>query len=235
MQRHQQLADYLKNHPDAVGKVVDYDAQSDKLLLFDFTSANTVLTAASIADTVKFSEWINTQLARHHCRYGIGGYMEHRTLYARSALFDTNGIEPRRLHLGTDIWGPAGTPVYAPLAGRVHSLGNHNSFGDYGATIILEHQLAGLPMFSLYGHLNAGSLQGLHAGLPVAKNQQIACFGEPHENGSWPPHLHFQLMFDMQGYAGDYPGVCRYSEKEAYRQNIPDPELLLQYSGATIM
>ncbi|WP_158825953.1 peptidoglycan DD-metalloendopeptidase family protein [Mucilaginibacter lacusdianchii] len=229
MNKHQQLAAYLQHHPEAVGKVVDFDCTTDCLLPFDFTAANTNLSADDIADTGKFSQWVQQQIAQSGCRYGIGGYMEHRTLYARSALFDTAGQEPRRLHLGVDIWAAAGTPVYAPLAGRVHSFANNNNFGDYGPTIILQHNLNGLTLYSLYGHLNAACLNRLQVGRPIQKNQQIALFGDAAENGSWPPHLHFQLMFDMKGKAGDYPGVGRYSEKDTLQQNIPDPELILQF------
>jgi len=37
-------------------------------------------------------------------------------------------------------------------------------------------------------------------------------------------------MFDMEGKYGDYPGVCRYSEKEEYLKNVPDPALVLRFS-----
>lgn len=230
---HQQLTEYLQQHPDTVGKVVDFDLSKDCLLLLDFTEANTELSADDIADTARFSAWVDQKLQESNCRYGIGGYMEHRTLYARSQHFNTSG-EPRRLHLGVDIWGPAGTLVYAPLEGVVHSFQNNNHFGDYGPTIILQHDLNGQTLYSLYGHLSPDSLTGLHQGMPIAKNQLIAHLGAAHENGGWPPHLHFQLMFDMEGNSGDYPGVCRYSEKETYQRNIPDPEMILQFNTATI-
>ena len=50
--------------------------------------------------------------------------------------------------------------------------------------------------------------------------------------GGWAPHLHLQLMFDMQGKTGDYPGVCRFSEKDLYLKNIPNPQLILQFPKA---
>jgi len=235
MNRHQQLANYIAKHPEEVGKVVDFDTSTDRLLQFNFTASNSELSPEGIADTARFSNWVNLQLMQNRCRYGIGGYMEHRTLYARSALFDTSNEEPRRLHLGVDIWAAAGTPVYAPLNGTVHSFQNNDRFGDYGPTIILQHDLDGLPLYSLYGHLSADSLNHLQVGQPIVKDQQIAAFGTERENGSWPPHLHFQLMFDMQGMTGDYPGVCRFSERGKYQENIPDPDLILKFSGATII
>lgn len=235
MNKHQQLIGYINSHPNLIAQVVEFNKDTDCLLQFDFTAANTSLTADDVADTAKFNAWVNAELAKSGCRYGIGGYMEHRTLYARSELFDTAGQEPRRLHLGVDIWAPAGTSVYAPLAGKIHSFQNNNHFGDYGPTIILEHELDGLILYTLYGHLNTGSLNGLTIGQPISQGQLLAVFGNIAENGSWPPHLHFQLMFDMQGWAGDYPGVGRFSEEQTYRQNIPDPDIILQFSGATII
>jgi len=225
------LAGYIKTHQPVIGKVVYFDASADKLLQFDFTSANDELSAGLVANTEEFSKWINKKLADSHCRYGIGGYMEHRTLYARSAHFDTAG-EPRRLHLGVDIWAQAGTAVYAPLAATIHSFQDNNNFGDYGPTIILAHQLDGLELYSLYGHLSRKSLQGLVVGQQVEVSQQIGVFGDMNENGQWPPHLHFQLILDLEGCLGDYPGVGQYSKKDKYLKNIPDPDLILGFRKA---
>jgi hypothetical protein len=47
------------------------------------------------------------------------------------------------------------------------------------------------------------------------------------ENGNWPSHLHVQLIIDMEGWEGDYPGVCKFSEKERWLANCPDPDLML--------
>ena len=227
----EKLANYLKTHPTAIGKVVDFDVRQDSLYQFDFTAANAAINPALVSDTVAFAKWVDEQLEAHHCRYGIGGYMEHRTLYASSALFDTDD-EPRRLHLGIDIWGPTGTPIYSPLPATVHSFNDNNNVGDYGGTIILTHHLPDLTLYSLYGHLSRKSLDGLEVGQPIAISEQIATLGDITENGHWPPHLHFQLMFDIQGSKGDYPGVGQYSKKAQYLQNILDPNLLLQFPEA---
>jgi murein DD-endopeptidase MepM/ murein hydrolase activator NlpD len=226
------LVAYLKDFPDFIGKVVDFNAGKDRVYHFDLTANNPYLDEATFSDTETFSGWINSRLLENGCKYGIGGYMEHRNIYARSAHFDNDGKEPRRLHLGVDIWARAGTPVYAPLAGKVHSFNDNNNFGDYGPTIILAHNLDGLILYSLYGHLSRKSLEGLSIGMPVKVNSEIGAFGNMEENGHWPPHLHFQLMFDMEGNNGDYPGVCRFSEKEKYLHNVPDPQLILQFPKA---
>ena len=204
--------------------VVPFDPAVDQLAAINLTASNTLLTEELVADTVAFSVYIQDERHRRACRYLIGGSGEHRTIYGRSAVFD-HGEEPRRLHLGLDIWGEAGTPVMAAMDGSVHSLAFNNQFGDYGATIILEHEWRGYRFYSLYGHLALADLK-LQVGQRVAAGTVFAHFGIPRENGGWPPHLHMQLIEDIEGQSGDYPGVCRYSEKGRYLANCPDPDLV---------
>lgn len=225
----------LKNHQQDFHPVVPFRAGKDNLLALDFTENNSALTTAIIEDIDQFNLYITTALQQAGCLYGIGGYNEHRSVYSRSRLFDAAkpGDEPRRLHLGTDIWGAAGTPVTAFMGGRVHSFAFNDSKGDYGATLILQHQLEGISFHTLYGHISIKDIENLSAAQYVVRGQRIAHFGEPHENGCWPPHLHFQVIIDMQLKQGDYPGVCKYSEKEKYLLNCPDPDLILQLNKYT--
>ena len=221
------LVTILQKHQSIFSNVVPFNAQTHKLLLLDFTAANIDITDEIISDTATFSTYINNKLQAHNYKYGIGGYNEHRTVYSRSKVFD-DGSEPRRLHLGVDIWGEAVTPVFAALDGVVHSFAFNNTYGDYGATIILQHQLEGFVFYTLYGHLALQDLDGLYKGKSIAKGNIVAHFGMPHENGEWPPHLHFQLIIDMQHKKGDYPGVCKFSERDQYLANCPDADLILQ-------
>jgi murein DD-endopeptidase MepM/ murein hydrolase activator NlpD len=230
MNKHFLLKQYIQNYAGNIGKVVEFDAQTDKLYHFDFTAANKELSPEIFEDTGRFSEWVTQKLKISGSRYGAGGYMEHRTIYSRSEHFSTED-EPRRLHLGIDIWAETGTLVYAPIAGKVHSFRDNNNHGDYGPTIILQHDLDGLELYTLYGHLSLHDLDGLHTGDIIEKEQMIGSFGNQGENGHWPPHLHFQLMFSMEGLQGDYPGVARFSEKAKWMANMPDPNLILQFPG----
>jgi len=234
MDKHEQLKHFIERHSGKIGNVVYFDAKRHQLLRFDFTAQNHELTLETIASTYRFSEWVFTKLKAAKCKYGIGGYLENRTLYNNSKLFDT-ADGSRSLHLGVDIWGDAGTVVYAPMAGKVHSFQYNDNLGDYGYTVILEHDLEGLKLYSLYGHLNEESLLGLYEGLAIEKGETIGELGAPDENGNWPPHVHFQLMFDMQGHKGDYPGACLLSEKEIWVQNIPDPNLILNFPASAII
>lgn len=227
-QRMNPLSTILYRNRESFHPVVAFNPATDKLLPLDFTAANTTLTAEIINDTSRFSQYIEQQVQTAGARYGIGGYDEHRTIYNRSTVFDEKpGEEPRRLHLGIDIWGAAGTPVYAFMGGMVHSVAFNDQYGDYGATMVLLHQLDGMPFYTLYGHISLADIQGMSAGQYVIRGQEIAHFGQPHENGQWPPHLHFQVIIDMELKQGDYPGVCKYSEREKYLDNCPDPDAIL--------
>jgi peptidoglycan LD-endopeptidase LytH len=217
----------IESYRSGLQPVVSFQKE-DSLLLLDFTDNNNELTDEILTNTALFSDYINGKLSAAGATYGIGGYNEHRTIYSRSRVFDApGGKEPRRLHLGMDIWGPAGTPVYAPLAATVHSFGFNDAYGDYGATLILQHELDGYLFHTLYGHLSLASIQDKQEGQEIEAGQWIAAFGAPEENGQWPPHLHFQVVRDMQGFKGDYPGVCKFSEREKYLANCPDADLLL--------
>lgn len=224
------IEEILENYRAQFAPVVPFQPGYDRLVQLDFTVTNTELRGEMLNDTGKFCDYINQKLIRAGAKYGIGGYNEHRAVYSRSPVFDAEktGEEPRRLHLGTDIWGNAGTAVMAPLDSVVHSFAFNDHFGDYGTTIILSHMLGGINFYTLYGHLGLDSIRDLQEGKPIQKGEVFANFGIPEENGHWPPHLHFQVIKGLQGWKGDYPGVCKFTERETYLQNCPDPDLLLQ-------
>jgi murein DD-endopeptidase MepM/ murein hydrolase activator NlpD len=156
---------------------------------------------------------------------GVGGYLENRGMYQDTDLFQ--GDAERSIHIGVDVFMPAGTVVHAPLGGTVQSFANRQLSGDYGPVIILRHEYDNFEFHTLYGHLSEASLEGLFEGKPVAAGEKIAAFGPRPVNGNWPPHLHFQLVEDMQSYRGDYPGVVRPAELEFFKQNCPDPMALI--------
>ena len=205
----------------------------EKLLAMNFTASNTALSPELVRDTNAFSSYISNQLSLNGCRYGIGGYNEHRTVYARSNVFDGN--EPRRLHLGVDIWGEAGSAVFLPMSGTVHSMAFNQHFGDYGATIIVKHHTPLGDFHTLYGHLSLRDIEGMQEGALLEAGSEIAHFGIPAENGEWPPHLHFQVILDMQGRKGDYPGVCAFSESPQWLENSPDAGLMTGLQGKEVV
>ncbi|MET4081228.1 murein DD-endopeptidase MepM/ murein hydrolase activator NlpD [Pedobacter sp. UYP30] len=227
------LESILAAQATTIGKVVDYNQGKDDLIHLDCTSNNQELSDKQLSDTLLYATWMEEKLASAKAKYGIGGYSEHRDIYKRSNHFSATE-EARRLHLGVDIWGKTGTPVYNFYEAKVHSFANNDHFGDYGATIILAYCIEGLTFYALFGHLNSASLIGLTVGEVIPKGKQFAEFGNEKENGSWPPHLHFQLILNIGDYFGDYPGVCKFSEREQYLANCPNPELVLRHSFGSI-
>jgi len=231
------IANLLRKFQHIYHAVVPFNKANDKLLLMDFTTTNETLTPEIFDDTEKFSSYMNTQLQNANALYGIGGYNENRAIYSRSKHFDSLlNKEPRRIHLGIDIWGKEDTPVFAPLGGMVHSFAYNDQFGDYGATIVLLHQLDGMPFYTLYGHLSLEDIATLKDGEYISIGQEFAHFGNTKENGNWPPHLHFQVIENMELKRGDYPGVCTITEREKYLSNCTDPDFILnmiQYAKPT--
>jgi len=190
----------------------------------DLSSGNGLFGPEVYGSMERFAGHIAEYLRSHGAALACGGYRERRDLYARSGVFDSvaNDGGPRRIHMGLDFWGSEGTPVLAPIEGIVHSRAMNPAHGDYGATLVLRHELEGIVFHTLFGHLSASDLDR-EEGESIGKGELLARFGGPAENGHWPPHLHLQVVLDMGGWKGDYPGVCSDSELDFFLGNCPDP------------
>jgi murein DD-endopeptidase MepM/ murein hydrolase activator NlpD len=175
-----------------------------------------------------FDDWF----AAMRVPYGIGLYGENRSVYQTPQFADRASPERRTVHLGIDVFAPAGTPVHAPLAGVVHSVVYNADPLDYGHTLILQHE-GSAPFFTLYGHMGA-SLPGLLAvGDRVTPGQVIAHFGDWDENGGWAAHLHFQVMTSMlEQRGGNFFGVGHKGLWPVWTQICPDPDLILRLGAA---
>lgn len=228
------IINVLQKHAHDYHRVVSWN-ENDKIAALDLSASNKDFTEAIYNEPKNFVSFIDQQRQFHHARYLIGGYREHRDMYRRSNLFDKNlsdqlhlSDEPRSLHLGVDIWSDAGTKIYAPLGGMIHSFAFNNNFGDYGATIILQHQLETFNFYTLYGHLSLKDIADKRTGQFITRGENFAHFGPWEENGNWPAHLHFQIILDIRNNEGDYPGVCKLSEARHYLSNCPDPNIILK-------
>jgi murein DD-endopeptidase MepM/ murein hydrolase activator NlpD len=219
------LISELLNHKDSIKSVIDYDWKKEPYLDLDLGENNGALRDIDLNDEDSFTNFVFDQMKTIGVPFAVGGYAETRGLYSRSHLFV--GEEQRTEHLGVDVWGVAGTPIHAPLPGTVHSFANNAIHSDYGPVVILKHSIGDLEFHTLYGHMSLPSLDGLYEGKSINAGQVIGHFGVYAENFHWPPHLHFQLIIDMQEKKGDYPGVCKKSESSFYLENCPDPSVLL--------
>lgn len=218
------LSALLKKHQYTFHPIVAFDPAQDRIKVLDLSIENTQLPQIQGSDDRAFHAYIEQELNGY--KFGIGGYGEHRNIYAISPLFDAE--EPRRFHLGLDIWGAVGTPVLAFQGGTVHSLAYNPGKGNYGATLIVAHQLEGLSFYVLYGHISLQDIEQLSPGQYLSRGTVLAHLGSPEENGGWPPHLHLQIIEDIGLYEGDYPGVCAYGERASWLANSPDPAPIAQ-------
>ena len=210
-----------KFHP-----IVPFNFQKDTILSIDLTENNTDLHSLDLLNVVMMDEYVSQKIKAANAVCAVGGYLENRYIYRTTQHFQQSK-EPRSIHLGVDVWAKAGTPVYAPMFGKVHSFANNNNVGDYGPTIILEHILTGNTFYTLYGHLNLECLESLYEGKIIETGEKIAEFGNYPINGNWSPHLHFQVITDMLGNKGDFPGVCEPSKTEYFRKICLNGNILL--------
>lgn len=193
----------------------------------DLSVHNKALVGMDLGDASKCQNYIDALLGSKNGQVAFGGYLEERNLYTGHAHFNLPEAQQRNVHLGIDFWCAAGTTVVVPIAGRVHSFKNNNTPGDYGPTIILEHQWRHHTFHTLYGHLSLDSLEALYVGREFLMGDVLARLGTPEVNVGYAPHLHFQIILDIQGHLGDYPGVAAKKDLSFYQKNCPDPKLLL--------
>ena len=211
----------LEKNKSLLHPMFEPDLTPANTCMLDLSAANPEITNLDFRNVQELNNYVFGKIASKV--YGYGGYMEDREVYRRSPVFDVSPGESRSIHLGIDVWTQARKPVMAPLDATIHSFQDNNSYGDYGPTIILQHQLEETTFYTLYGHLTADSLDGLFEGKKIEKGMEFCRVGNFPDNGDWPPHLHFQVIADMKGRKGDYFGVSSKAEQEIYREICPDP------------
>ena len=223
----QSFSEFLNKLTSGFTPVIGGEYPKEDYAYIDLSQNNRDLLKLEVASSKAFSIFVDEYLRNKNKKAAYGGYNELRTLYNRSELFN-NTEANRNIHIGLDVWVPAYSEIISPLDGKIHSFKDNDNFGDYGPTIILEHTFDDRTFFTLYGHLSRKSLQNLSPGAEVKAGDKIAELGNFEENGDYAPHLHFQIMEDMQDYTGDYPGVVKKEDLDHYLKNCPDPNLLLK-------
>jgi murein DD-endopeptidase MepM/ murein hydrolase activator NlpD len=224
------LVEKILMHCSDIAPVLPYDLAKAKLAVIDFSGENRDLDSIDTGNAAEFDDYITGVLARRGFAVGVGRYDEERVTYRHSALFRGRG-EPRSVHLGIDLFVERGTGVHAPLASTVHSFANNEGQGNYGPTIILQHELQGLRFWTLYGHLTLDSLTACREGMELSNGLAFARVGGMSENGGWPPHLHFQIIADIGEWKGDFPGVATLSRRQYFLELCPDPNRILGIPG----
>ena len=209
-------------------KVISSNIDYTDYVALDLSVTNKTLVNKTLETSQDYEQYIQHYLELNNAKIAFGGYNEIRNLYQRSTVFNNDITNERNIHIGLDFWINESAAIYAALDGKIYSFQNNDAIGDYGPTIILEHQIENFTFHTLYGHLSLDSLENKKVGNFVKKGQQIANLGLPPINGDYAPHLHFQIIIDMENKMGDYPGVCNSKTLAFYLQNCPDPNLLLK-------
>lgn len=209
--------------------VLDKSIPLNKYIPIDLSVNNQSLESFNINSSQEWEQYISNYCKQNKAIVAFGGYLEKRNIYKRSNYFKTNQSHlERNIHLGLDLWISEGSMIFVPLDGKVHSFANNTNFGDYGPTIILQHNIEGFQFYTLYGHLSLESIEKITVGQLFKAGNLLATLGNAQVNGDYAPHLHFQIIIDIENYQGDYPGVCSQSDVMYFQANCPDPNLLLK-------
>jgi Ser/Thr protein kinase RdoA (MazF antagonist) len=224
------LVAWLRAHSGQAAPVLHPDPSAVPSTVLDLSVGSLELGSdAQCLRPAELSERLFTHMSQAGAQVGLGRYDEARTWYHGSAYErEGDGSERRTVHLGVDLFAPPGTPVTAPFAGWVHSVQDNAGELDYGPTLILEHRPAdGVVFHTLYGHLGPEVLDRLSPGQEIAAGGQVGTVGAMPGNGNWPPHLHFQVIADLLGNSGTYPGVAAPGDRATWLSLSPDPNLVL--------
>lgn len=210
---------WLEHNGHRCGPVLRRDMSREHLRVLDLSGV--VADAGTLAGLTD-AEALATSTA-------IGRYGENRSMYSAPEFETIDSSEARTIHIGIDLFAPAGDDVLAPLDAVVVDLGVETVRLGFGGIVVLRHETDdGAPFWTLYGHLSPASLQTLTVGQHLAAGDVIARLGTPAENGGWVPHLHFQVMTHLCGWsATQIIGVVARSQWDVWGSVFPNPNLVL--------
>lgn len=125
-------------------------------------------------------------------------------------------------HRGIDVGAPKGSPIYAPMAGKIAAYWKDGTVSGYGNALVIRH--AGTDQ-TLYAHLDTFA-PGLKKGSKIIKGQLIGYVGQtqkPRAEMRTAPHLHFEVHKQH---------ILKINENSPVRE---DPELWLARHGVPVI
>ena len=157
------------------------------------------------------------------------GAVQHISPVAADAQ-TTSGFGPRsaprrgasRDHKGIDLSAPEGTPILASAEGVILFSGYKSG---YGYTVMVGHADGS---YTLYGHLQRGSIDGVEPGEHVRQGAQIGRLGNT--GVSTGPHLHYEQRTGIQARDPLIAGQT-YDRGERLAAASPEARALAQHGG----
>jgi 4-aminobutyrate aminotransferase-like enzyme/Ser/Thr protein kinase RdoA (MazF antagonist)/murein DD-endopeptidase MepM/ murein hydrolase activator NlpD len=226
------VVDWLRTKAGRAAPLTGQDLGATRVLGVDMSAGSTLI-ASHPADNAAgpLARRVFAAMRDAGAAIGVGGYDEARVIYGADA-FGAGAVtdERRTVHIGLDLTLPPGSPLYAPLDGVVHGFEDAAARLDYGPVIVLRHETAGdepVTFYTLYGHLERRSLEGLYPGKPFKAGERFAAVGAPPDNGDWWPHVHVQIITDMLDVPCNFNGVAPASQRSTWLSLSPDPNLIL--------
>ncbi len=178
-----------------------------------------------------FARHLSARLKQAGTGYGIGRYKETRlrqASFSKSYPVPEKGISPS-VHLCMEVVAPQDASVFAPFAGRIHSVTKNGATEDQGAALVLEHTpVPGIVFYTIFSQLSKRSIARLSPGEKIEKGQAFATIASSNENGGSPPHVRLQLVSHLMGYGSDFPSACRPDQTGVWTDICLDPNLVLQ-------
>ena len=178
-----------------------------------------------------FARHLSARLKQTGARYGIGRYREARlgqASFSKKNPVPKKGITPC-VHLCMEVIAPQDAPVYAPFAGRIHSVTKNRAADHQGTALVLEHTPGpDIVFYTIFKGLSSSSIACLSLGETIEKGQAMGAVASLSENGGWPPHVRLQLVTDLMGYGSDFPYACCRDQTGVWTQISLDPNLVFQ-------
>ena len=220
------VTSWIERNRRLLAPVLDQAPDRQRKALVPFGDPKHPIAQASAARKPEQAESIWQAIAdKEGVELGIGPWGEDRPVYTSDAFQSVFKPGLRRsLHLGLDLFAPAGTAVRTPLPAEVVDLFATDAPMDYGHAVLLRHEPEpGLVFHSLWGHLSAQTVRDRRIGERLAPGQEVGRFGAPTENGNWQPHVHIQLIAYAPVKAADVIGAGEVIYRDVWSDLFPDP------------
>ncbi|MEY4222914.1 MAG: hypothetical protein RL334_1556, partial [Chloroflexota bacterium] len=162
------VVQWLRQNQSGFASIVEVDVRTARATQFDLSVGSALLAGDERENAASpLTERLFALLRTTGASIGINGYDEARAFYTSAAFAGPSPLsETRTIHMAIDLTLPAGSPIYAPLAGVVSGFEDALDRLDYGPVIVLRHMAGDTPFYTLYGHLSRESLAGLRIGQP---------------------------------------------------------------------